>query len=71
MPQMLMITVKWVLLVGSFRIYDIEVFVNIFLSTFNSANLLRRLSSIHWQQTLYVLHVCKKSMDCLCMYQLS
>ena len=68
MPQMLMISVKLVLIAGSFRIYDIEVFVDIFLSTFNFANMWHTLSGIRWQQTLQVLHVCEQSMDCLCMY---
>ena len=49
---MLMITVKYVLIVGLFEIDEIEVYVDNTLSTFNIANVLCGLSGIHWQQTL-------------------
>ena len=43
---------KYVLIFWSFCIDEIEVFVDITPSTFNIANVSRRLSAIHWQQTL-------------------
>ena len=39
-------------LLDHFKIDEIEVYVNNTLSTFNIANVLRRLSGVHWQQTL-------------------
>ena len=50
MSQMLMITVKFVLIIGSFRIDEIYVFVDITLCTFNFANVSNGLSSARWQQ---------------------
>ena len=48
MPQMLMITLKYLLIVGSL-IDGIEVLVDITPSTFNIAYVLRGLSGVHWK----------------------
>ena len=48
---MLMITVNLVLMVLSFEIYKIELFVDITLSAINFANVSLGLSGIHWEQT--------------------
>ena len=52
MPQLLMITVKYVLIAGSFRNWWIKVFVDIIQSIFNISNMARGLPGVHWQQTL-------------------
>ena len=41
-PQILMITVKYVLIIGSFQKSEIEVFVDISVSPFNVANMSRK-----------------------------
>ena len=51
MPQMLMITVKYVLIIGSFLNRKIYV-PNITIFTFSFANVSSGLSGVHWQQTL-------------------
>ena len=51
MPQMLMITVKYVLIVPHFVIDEIELFIDITSSTFNISIISSGLSGIHWQQT--------------------
>ena len=50
MPQMLMITVKYIIIVDHFEIDEIEVFVDITPSTIIIANMSRGLSGVHWQQ---------------------
>ena len=47
-----MITVKYVLIVESLEIDDIEVFIDITVSTFTFANVSHGLSGVRWQQTL-------------------
>ena len=42
-----------------FEIYEIKVFVDISLSTFNFANVCLGLSIVHWQQTQQMDHVRK------------
>ena len=39
--------------------YEIKIFVDIALSTFNFANVSHGLSCFHWQQTLFIDHVRK------------
>ena len=53
---MLMITVKYILIVGSFRIYEIEVFIDIIISNFNKAHTSSGLSGGHWQRTIAYVH---------------
>ena len=52
MPQILIITVKYVLIVDHYELYEIKVFVDITISIFNIANMLLGLSGIHCQKVL-------------------
>ena len=63
MPQMLLITAKYVLIVGSFKIYEIEVFVDISISNFNNAHPPRGLPGGHWQHIVLVLQARKQPID--------
>ena len=49
---MLMITVKHVESLDHFKTDEINVFVDISLSTFNFANVSYGLSGVQWQQTI-------------------
>ena len=65
MPQMLMISVKYVLISNHFKIDEIEVFVDITSSPFNIATVSRGLSVVHWQSTLLMGLVRKHPIHCI------
>ena len=60
MLQMLMITVKYLLIIESFQNrWNLSIFQYYPIYLFNIANVSRWLSGVHWQQTLLICFVRK------------